>query len=176
MKKFYKTLRLPNEDGELVDFSFHQTVPSLNNGRSLFTTEEVLALGGLPNDLNWGTKWDACDPEVLKKEPDRFIVIFRTAWSPPVTWLKKVYVMFPRLRFTIAFCESGSQTYGRYTYSIKERETVTKEYEFLKRDVFYFRTKKDGTRVEDPENATGSEPRGRLRRFMKKHHLEDMGG
>jgi hypothetical protein len=183
MKKFYKTLKLPDENGRTVVFSFHQTVPSAINGTSVFydgkkvfSSEEVLALGGLPNDLNWGTKWDATYPEALKRDPVRFIVTFRTAWSPPILWLKKVYMMFPRLRFTIAFCESGSQTYGRYTYSHKDRETVTKEYEFLKSDIFYYRVKKDGTRVEDRDNFTDEEPRGRLKHFMKKHHLKYMGG
>ena len=52
------------ENGDKVPFSFHQTVPSANGGKKFFT-----GLGELPNTSNLGTKWDACEPKILKTDP-----------------------------------------------------------------------------------------------------------
>lgn len=35
------------------------------------------------NNTNWGTKWDACEVEVVDNIPGNFVVRFETAWSPP---------------------------------------------------------------------------------------------
>jgi hypothetical protein len=53
---------------------------------------------------HWGTKWDA-DATLTNETPDFLVYEFKSAWSPPVAWLKKVARDFPRLRFTLIYDE-----------------------------------------------------------------------
>lgn len=179
MEKFYQTLEKPDESGEQVVFSFHQTVPSANNsnGKGYYTAEEVLRMGGgLPNNNNWGTKWDACDPVIVKQDPTEFLLQCNTAWSPPLEWGQKVSKMFPKLTFTIAYCECGMAFYGVWMRNHDKHKTKTKEYLFLQDDYIGFRTQEDGSRVRDDANPEDMEANGRLKDFMEKYSISNTGG
>ena len=55
---------------------------------------------------NWGTKWDASDPDVCDNG-DGLIYHFDTAWSPPIQWLEYVSKKFPTLEFKMKYEEEG---------------------------------------------------------------------
>ena len=38
----------------------------------------------------WGTKWDACDPDIEENTEDKFLVHFNTAWNAPYLWLEAI--------------------------------------------------------------------------------------
>lgn len=38
----------------------------------------------------WGTKWDACDPDVEENTEEEFLVHFNTAWNAPFMWLEAI--------------------------------------------------------------------------------------
>lgn len=170
MAKFYQTLDKPDETGAKTVFAFHQTVPSANHEQmtSSFPFE-------LPNVKNWGTKWDACEPTIVTREPTKFLVQCETAWSPPLIWGQKVAKLYPTLTFTIAYCERGIGFYGVWVCNQAQQESRTEEYHFLTDDVIHYRTQADGTRIVDDDNDE-SEPNGRLKAFMEKYSISHMGG
>ena len=55
----------------------------------------------------WGTKWDACEPEILHNDINFFSVSFETAWSPPIEWIDHIMKDFPGLCFELEYEESG---------------------------------------------------------------------
>lgn len=64
---------------------------------------------------NWGTKWDACSPYYVDEDNGESLTIgYYTAWSPNIYWLKKVSVMYPNLKFSLLYEESGYFYCGRY--------------------------------------------------------------
>ena len=62
---------------------------------------------------NWGTKWDACEPNISHNTTDYFSVNFESAWGPPLEWMKKVSEDYPLLTFTIEYEEPGMCFGGR---------------------------------------------------------------
>jgi hypothetical protein len=148
MKRFYTTLDIPNNCGQKVVFSFHQTVPCEKDCNTALTV--------------WGTKWDVIDPVILEKSTTLFILTCGTAWTPPIKWGRKVSEMFPTLTFTIAYCEAGMEFYGVFETNSSQKETITQEYGFLEDDLIH----------DEDEVEAG----GRLKAFMEKHHIEHMGG
>jgi hypothetical protein len=52
-------------------------------------------------NMNWGTKWNACDFKVIIEEPGRYECRFETAWCPPEPVYVKLAEMFPELCFEI---------------------------------------------------------------------------
>ena len=57
--------------------------------------------------MHWGTKWDACEPNICHNDIDYFAVSFETAWSPPVEWIQNILKDFPDLCFTLEYEEPG---------------------------------------------------------------------
>ena len=55
---------------------------------------------------NWGTKWDVECFETIMEE-DYMEFQFDSAWGPPVTWLEIVAKLFPKLKFTLKYDETG---------------------------------------------------------------------
>jgi hypothetical protein len=57
---------------------------------------------------NWGTKWDACDSQILIDTPTHLCVRFDTAWSPPDPVLTKLHELVgKRLRIRNLWREEG---------------------------------------------------------------------
>ena len=108
-----------DEKGEVVPFSFAQTVPppaNLFRGDLGDKEQKECEAKGIPTwyewqSANWGTKWDACEARV-KSTKLRVNVWFATAWAPPLAWLKNVSAKFPNLTFTLAYNECGMSFYG----------------------------------------------------------------
>jgi hypothetical protein len=61
----------------------------------------------------WGTKWDACEPNIQHNNIDYFAVSFETAWSPPIAWIDNIMQDFPDLCFTLEYEEPGMCFGGR---------------------------------------------------------------
>ena len=68
---------------------------------------------------NWGTKWNACETEVI----DDDTIIFETAWSSPMPILRKLVELYPQFRIELWWAdEDVAQNTGHYLYqSSKER-------------------------------------------------------
>lgn len=86
---------------------------------------------------NWGTKWGACDSELLYseevtiKEKKCWEVGYRfnTAWSPPKEALLHISEMFPTLRFILKYWEGGCCFKGVFKFENGEVfKDVTREY------------------------------------------------
>jgi hypothetical protein len=54
---------------------------------------------------NWGTKWDAADPEITDESEGRVTYSFRTAWSPPTPIFEEIVRQYPGLYFDIKCVE-----------------------------------------------------------------------
>ena len=55
----------------------------------------------------WGTKWDACEPNIQHNDIDYFSVSFETAWAPPIDWIDHIMQDFPDLCFELEYEEPG---------------------------------------------------------------------
>lgn len=55
---------------------------------------------------HWGCKWDV-QAELVRDEPRKLEYIFDSPWSPPINWLERVSIDFPKLRFKIKYEEEG---------------------------------------------------------------------
>lgn len=53
------------------------------------------------NVRHWGTKWDACDPEIVREADNTLQYTFNTAWSIPEDAIKAMSVKYPHLEFEI---------------------------------------------------------------------------
>ena len=56
---------------------------------------------------NWGTKWDACEPNINHNDEIYFAVTFESAWNPPIEWIKNIIKDFPDLHFVLEYDEPG---------------------------------------------------------------------
>jgi hypothetical protein len=65
----------------------------------------------------WGTKWDVCESDIYENSDTEFMVVFDSAWAPPVNWLEHIAPQFPELKFKMAFSEPGMGFCGQATWS-----------------------------------------------------------
>lgn len=63
---------------------------------------------------NWGTKWNACDVQVVPTTRG-CTIYFTTAWSPPGPVVAKASELFPELLFTLKYWEGGAGFKGVFT-------------------------------------------------------------
>lgn len=61
----------------------------------------------------WGTKWNAVGTTIAR-EGDTLTLTFDTAWSAPVPIVEATGDMFPTLRFTLQYLETGECFSGTY--------------------------------------------------------------
>lgn len=62
---------------------------------------------------NWGTKWDACNPERVSLTESELIYKFKTAWSPPLPVIEKLASMYPNAEITLEYYERGLEFCGQ---------------------------------------------------------------
>ncbi len=55
---------------------------------------------------HWGTKWDV-KATLVNKDNKRIVYSFRSAWNPPLAWLKKAAQAFPSLQFNLSYKDEG---------------------------------------------------------------------
>lgn len=105
-KKFLESITVPMSEDEMqqegettkIDFTVLHPIPedkannnSLTNGWYDWCCS------------NWGTKWP---PSRVGYDDDRMFA-FDTAWAPPIELFTHISTLFPRLTFTLSYCESG---------------------------------------------------------------------
>lgn len=57
------------------------------------------------NNRNWGTKWDASDPNMVHDTAEEIAYEFDTAWSPPIPAMVQLSEQYPSLTIKIRFTE-----------------------------------------------------------------------
>lgn len=64
---------------------------------------------------NWGTKWGMYDFSDLKKNKTETScsLVFYTAWNPALPVFKKIAELYPNLKFSLRYYESGCQFSGK---------------------------------------------------------------
>lgn len=99
IEKFYET-NIINEE-----FDFNNTIPC---------PEELLEGEGWYDWCieNWGTKWDAVDTFIQRKNENILYIHFDTAWDPPINWLEKIQDIYPELNFCLFYVEFGMDFMG----------------------------------------------------------------
>jgi hypothetical protein len=77
------------------------------------------------NNNNWGTKWDACNPEITEETQNKVIYRFDTAWSQPTPVLEQATTDYPDLTFTLEYEEE--QGWGGKVI-VKAGELISSEF------------------------------------------------
>lgn len=65
--------------------------------------------------------------------------------------------------------------YDVWSCNVGRKETKTKKYNFLPDDEIGYRIQEGGSRVIDEEDPDEIEPNGRLKAFMEKYSISNMG-
>lgn len=73
----------------------------------------------------WGTKWNACNSELVRDEPTSLLWRFETAWSAPEPILAAIAVKFPDLKVLSTHEFEGEE--GRVLHIDWNTATVTEE-------------------------------------------------
>lgn len=101
---------------------------------------------------NWGTKWNARAIS-LKDNGNSLEFEFDTAWSPPIPIIQKLSKLFPDLKLTLTYAESGMGFAGREVYE-KGHRTLQKYTEDPKDKLFKdFGINYDEEEDEDPADV-----------------------
>lgn len=87
---------------------------------------------------HWGTKWNACEANVIETD-DELTIWFDTAWSPPEPVILKIIEMHPELEFEYKYVEEQGPVYTGVAHGSRgeitdfyEPESETKEaYEIM---------------------------------------------
>ena len=108
-------------------FDFNRLIPmpeELHNCGSIGT------MSGITDDhlypwhiTNWGTKWNACYVHFsLKPEDKDTVLVFKTAWAPPVPIFEALAEKFPEHEILIHSDEYGNHLHA--TFHIKNGEVT----------------------------------------------------
>ena len=62
---------------------------------------------------HWGTRWGACEAELVDDNGSELFYGFDSAWGPPTEFLKAVGKLFPNLMFLLEYDEPGMGFKGR---------------------------------------------------------------
>ena len=80
-----------------------------------FQTQFHLIFKNLVIIKSWGTKWDPCEVELFENSMNKIEITFKTAWSPPIEWIKKCFDKYDDVKAVkIYYCECGCDFYGVY--------------------------------------------------------------
>jgi hypothetical protein len=83
------------------------------------------------NNRNWGTKWDATNPELVVDEEngENWVLVYKfdTAWAPPVPVIEKLSEQYPTLLLTLEYEEE--QGWGGELEFCKGKITAQSEYD-----------------------------------------------
>jgi hypothetical protein len=57
---------------------------------------------------HWGTKWNAAEAQIVKRDEKKVAFRFDTAWGPPVPVVEALGKQFPKAKITLRYYEGGS--------------------------------------------------------------------
>ena len=114
-------------------FKTDQTETEVLNFHSLVPVPEEVLKAGYESagcnweKENWGCKWGADDAKILDAWETCIIYEFYTAWSPPIEFLEKVAVAYPKLQVILEYEESGVGFKGiaKFQGQIHEDQCIT---------------------------------------------------
>jgi hypothetical protein len=93
-----------------------------------FDFNQLIPEPGITDDLlyrwhitNWGTKWNACYVHFSHKPEDN-VLVFKTAWAPPVPIFEALAKKFPEHEIVIHSDEYGNHLHA--TFHIKNGEVT----------------------------------------------------
>ena len=115
-----------------------------NNGDISFSFNQTIKNNNLPTTLYiWGTKWDAYNPIIEINNDKEVRIRFKTAWNPPIQWVKTVCNNFD-IYISIYYAEEGLQFYGsleitKYSKVESEFTIIDKEFEYDMKKEKYIR-------------------------------------
>lgn len=81
------------------------------------------------NNREWGTKWDACNPDFAQIQPTELLYTFDTAWCPPTQALEHLSSQYPQLTITNAWQEE--QGFGATQVFDNGNVTETEGYDWM---------------------------------------------
>ncbi len=64
---------------------------------------------------NWGCKWD-CQVEIVDDSDDYLEIQLNTPWSPPLSGILKLSILFPNCTFELKYSEPGCDFQGQAIY------------------------------------------------------------
>jgi len=104
----YKDEPMPDR----IAFDFHGVVPLPKEyGETPYSVHE--GAGGYEMEcLTWGVKWGPYNVQDTVVDHGRVTYVFTTAWSAPMTYLRKASAAFPDLMFFVSW-SGESSTWGR---------------------------------------------------------------
>ena len=122
---FNKSVPIPENLDEMTDEEFKKIC-----GKQFLEYYDIISRTNLYKENKWGTKWDACDV-VLKKKETKLEYKFQTAWSPPNNWLIEISEKYNKLDFELISEESENDAW--YSIKISEGEVIEERYDELSR-------------------------------------------
>lgn len=75
------------------------------------------------NLVNWGTKWDCMDSDIIKETPKYIKYWYTTAWSPNEAFILTIATKYPLLDFELRYKEEGEGFKG--TLRVVNEEVLT---------------------------------------------------
>jgi len=117
-KDLIKTIHseIINEEGHL-DFKLITGVPDTPAYRNEFTDSQDEIRDDPTywykwNPENWGTKWNACDSDVVDPHSTLLTINFNTAWSPPEPVIRALSEKYPKANIALHYKEEGMNFEG----------------------------------------------------------------
>lgn len=81
------------------------------------------------NNREWGTKWDACNPDFSQPNPTTLLYSFDTAWCPPARAFEHLSEQYPQLTISIEWQEE--QGFGATLVFTNGEATEVDGYDWL---------------------------------------------
>jgi hypothetical protein len=69
---------------------------------------------------NWGTKWNASEPDIISQTTKTMTYGFATAWSPPIPVAAALSERYPTARVTLSYWECGMGYQGKMVFKAGE--------------------------------------------------------
>jgi hypothetical protein len=88
------------------EFQFNNTIPIPENEDKNWYNWNI---------ENWGTKWDAYDVEIKKRNDNYAIIEFLTAWAPPYMWLKNMSQILVDIQYKLVWADEDFPSSGKIT-------------------------------------------------------------
>ena len=163
LNEFYQTLNTMDGDGNVVAFSFHQTIPI-----KLPTDDPESA--HLMMTGHWGSHSDAWVPQILIRSETEFMIKFGTAETPPSEWARRVIAKYPHLTLKLAsnLTDDGYYQVETFKYSQRTRH----QYDICHEDSLVIRMVVQGLEGDDMSDPGEIlNPNSRYAEFLQKYHL-----